>query len=322
MPTINKKVLLRLVLATLIVGVGLFLLNYIQSDRITDALRWQSEHAAQLGRNDKAILFMRQYLELRPSDHDAAIKLGEMILARGNTQHDLSSVLFLYDRVLREAPERDDVRRKLVDVCLQLDRNSDAIIHATALLEHAPNDAEIWEKLGSAQAALNKFDEARNSYVKAIECDAARIDSYGLLAELLVGQFHAIDEAREWIGKMVRANPAAGDAYLVRARFLRSQKKIDDCMRDLDRLLEIDPKNADGQLMMAEIFEDKDQIAQARSALVHGLAVHQKDLRFYRALSWLEQRTGNLPASVACLEQGIKLMPNAIELLTPLGSNT
>ena len=207
-------------------------------------------------------------LHALPSDHDAAVKLGEMILSRGNTQHDLSSVLFLYERVLREAPQRDDIRRKLVDVCLQLERNSDAIIHATTLLETAPNDGELWEKLGAAQAALNKFDEARASYAKAIECDATRIDSYGLLAELLMGQFHAVDEARECIEKMVCANPAAGSAYLVRARFYHSQIKIDDCMRDLDRVLEIDPDNADGLLMLADLMEGKDQIARARSALV------------------------------------------------------
>ena len=75
MPTLNRKLLVYLVVATLVFGVGLFVLNYVQSDRATDALRWQSEHAAEMNRLDKAIFYMKQYLELRPSDHDAAMKL-------------------------------------------------------------------------------------------------------------------------------------------------------------------------------------------------------------------------------------------------------
>ena len=84
MPTINKKLLLRLVLAMLVLSVGLFLVHYVQEDRATDAVRWQAERAAENGRHDKAIFYMRQYLELRPSDHEAALKLGDMILARGS----------------------------------------------------------------------------------------------------------------------------------------------------------------------------------------------------------------------------------------------
>ena len=127
------------------------------------------------------------------------------------------------------------------------------------------------------------------------------------------------DEGRDLIEKMVAANPANATAYLVRARFERGRKQIDDCLRDLDWLFELDPENADGLLLLAEIMQERGEIAEARAALSNGILLYQKDVRFYRALSWLERSSGNLPASVACLEQGIVQQPNAIELLAPLG---
>ncbi len=148
MPTINKKLLLRLFLATLVFGVGLFLVYYVQSDRAIDALRWQATAAAELGRQDKAISYMKQYLELRPSDHDAAAKLGDMILSRGTSRKDLSSVLFLYERVVREAPQRIDLQRKLVDICLKLNRPSDAAEHAQTVGTHS----ERCRTLGTTRA--------------------------------------------------------------------------------------------------------------------------------------------------------------------------
>jgi len=319
MLTINKRLLLRLVVAILLFAAALVSIHEVQADRTTRALRWQAEHAAEAGRLDNAIYYMRQYLEARPDDHEAATQLGDMILSRPTTRKQAADVLFLYERVLREAPQRHDIRRKLVDLCLRLNRHGDAMLHARALLDESGRDAGLWEKLGIAQAAQNKLDDARVSYEKAVEFDPTRIRSFELLADLLIRQQNLLDEGRQCIEKMVRLNPGAGEAYLVRARLGRFQNRLDDCTRDLERLLEIDPENADGLLMLAELMQGKGEVLKARMALGDGMALHHRDVRFYRSLSWLELLGGNLPAAVICLEKGMKQLPGAIELLTPLG---
>lgn len=319
MLTINKKLLLRLFIGLVVLGGGLFLIHYVQSDRATDALRWQSENAAEKGKLDKAIVYMRQYLDLRPEDHDAAIKLAEMILQKGNGTRQLTSALFLYERVLREAPQRDDVRRKLMDLALRLNRFPDAQIHVKALLDKSPNESELWEKMGVCQSAQNKLDDARTSFEKAVAADSHNIRACERLVDLLVGQMNLVDEGREWLDKLVKANGQKADAYLARARFLRSREKLDECRNDVDRALEIEPENADGLLMLAEIMHSKGEAQQARAMLVKGLARHPKDVRYYRLLSWIELSNGNLAAGIDCLEKGVRELPGAMELLTPLG---
>lgn len=319
MLTINKKLLLRLFIGLVLFSGSLFLVHYVQSDRVTDALRWQADHAAEIGKLDKAILYMQQYLELRPDDHEAATKLAEMILQKGSGSKQLTSAMFLYERVLREAPQREDVRRKLMDLALRLNRHGDAQIHVKALLEKSPNESDLWHKLGVCQIGQNKLDEARTSLERAVTADPQNIRACELLVDLLVRQMNLADTGREWLDKLVRANPLKAEAYLVRANFWRSREKTAECQADLEHALKIDPENANGLLMLAEIVHNKGEAQQARIMLVKGMARHPKDVRFYRMLSWLELTHGNLAAGIDCLEKGVRELPAAFELLMPLG---
>ena len=318
MLTINKKLLLRLFIGLIVLGGGLFLTHYIQSDRATDALRWQAEYAAENGKLDKAILYMRQYLELRPEDHEAATKLAELILKKGSGPRQLVGALFLYERVLREAPQREDIRRKLADLALRLNRHSDAQIHVRALLDKSPNESALWEKLGVCQIAQNKLDDARTSFEKAVAADSHNIAACERLVDLLVRLMNLPDEARDCLDKMVRANPQTADAYLVRARYWRGREKNAECQNDLQRALEIEPDNADGLLQLAELIHTGGDAVQARAMLTKGLGRHPKDVRFYRMLSTLELNQGHFAAGIDCLEKGVRELPAALELLTPL----
>ena len=48
------------------------------------------------------------------------------------------------------------------------------------------------------------------------------------------------------------------------------------------------------------------------------MAALSRDLRLVKSLSWLELSRGNTPAAIAVLEDGLKISPEAFELLVPL----
>src|SRR2546430_12339654 len=108
MAIINQKLLLRLLAVAAVLAGGLVVLHHVQAGRVPEALLWQADAAIEKGRPDKAVAYLRQYLEFRPDDYDAAVRLADLMLARGAPK-DHQNALFLFERVLREAPQRADV---------------------------------------------------------------------------------------------------------------------------------------------------------------------------------------------------------------------
>src|SRR5262245_2449719 len=100
MPLLNKALLLRIVIVVLALAGGLYAVYRVQSARVPDALLWQANAAAEKGKMDKAIFYMRQYLELRPDDYDTAVKLADLMVEKAVTPKDLTNAHFLYERVL------------------------------------------------------------------------------------------------------------------------------------------------------------------------------------------------------------------------------
>ena len=74
MPILNTKLLLRVLAVVIVLGGALVVLHRVQAGRVPDSLLWQANAAADKGKTDKAIFYLRQYLEFRPDDHDTAIQ--------------------------------------------------------------------------------------------------------------------------------------------------------------------------------------------------------------------------------------------------------
>lgn len=318
MPTLNTKLLLRLLAVTLLLGGGLAVLHTVQAARTPDALLWQANNAAEKGKMDKAIFYMKQYLEFRPDDHETAIKLADLMLDRAVSTKDFINAHFLYERVLREAPERSDVARKLVPLCMRMGRHGDALAHAERLLRETPNDGLLLGQIAECQVAQNHPAEAKKSFEKAIVNAPENVRAYDLYARLLVRSFNQPREARVVLDRMAQANPGQAEAFLVRARFLNNEGNGDECMRDLDRVFLLDPDNGEALVMSAEVLQGRGELRRAREALRDAIATYPKFAYAYRALSWLELLSGNHADARATLERGVAQLPDSPDLLTPL----
>src|SRR5262245_8567226 len=318
MPTLNQKLFLRLIAVVVVLGGGLAVLHHVQAQRVPDALLWQANAAAEKGKTDKAIAYMKQYLEFRPDDHDTAIKLADLMVERAVSSKDLSNAHFLYERVLREAPGRADVGRKLVTLCLRLGRHADALTHAERLLKDAPTDGVLLGQVAECYLAQNRPVEARGALEKAIAHAPDNVRAYDLLARLLSRLLNKPQEAQAVLDRLVQANPGEAEAFLVRARFLKQENRSDECMRDLDRVFALDPDNGEALVMSAEILQGRGEIRRAKEALRDAISLYPKYVQGYRSLSWLELLGGNQADALAMLERGVSVIPDSPELLTPL----
>lgn len=327
MPTLNKKLLLRVLAVVLLLGGGFFALHRVQAARVPDALLWQANAAAEKGKTDKAIAYLRQYLEFRPDDHDTAIHLADLMRERAGAgaaadpagrRKALTNVHFLYERIYREAPNRTDVGRKLVKVSIELGRPADALVHAERMLKAFPDDGDLLGQIAECQVAQNKPADARLTFERAVASAPDNVVAHVRYARLLEFHFKQPKEAREILDRMVRANPTRPFAFLMRADFLKRHGSNDECLRDLDRVLLLDPENAQALVVSAEVYQARGDLRRARETLRDAVAMYPTDVRGYRALAWLELLSGNQAAARTTLETGVARLPDAPDLLTPL----
>ena len=327
LPTINKRFLFKLLLALGLVAGSLAGAHALQARRIPDALKRQSARAAEAGKKDAAISYLRQYLEFRPSDVDAQEQLAELIKNRGSVNGYAFDLLLLYEKILRTDPNRHAIRREALKLSSDLGRNTDAETHAEALLKEFPDDAEVWLGLATAQTALQLPSETvEKSLNEAIRLDPNLTRAYQLLAHYLLHSQRRPADAKLVLDRLVAARPNDPQSYISRAVFetMREENKVlaaaGAAVVDLRRALELQTDHPDALLLLSEQLQRGPDIAAAADLLATGLRVHPKDPRFVRNLAWLELNRGNIGSAVAVLEGALERVPpeNSFELLVPL----
>ena len=227
MPTLNQKLLLRLDRGRRRSRrAGSSVLHHVQAGRVPEALLWQADAAAEKGRPDKAVFYLKQYLEFRPDDHDTAVRLADLMLARAASPKDVQNALFVYERVLREAPQRADVARKLVALCIQMGRFADALEHAQRLLETNKADGDT-ARPGGASAWSPRAGRTRPAaeYEQAVALAPAHVPAYEQLADLLERHFKKPEDAAAVLDRLTQLNPSRPEAFLARARFLQRDRQ-------------------------------------------------------------------------------------------------
>ncbi len=329
MPTINKRFLLKLLLVLLASSGALVAAHAVQARRIPAALKLQSDRAAEAGKLEVAVHYLRQYLEFYPDDVENLVRLADLLEKRSPTEKGRSDLLFLYDRVLNLDADRYPIRRKALDISLKIGRFSDGVTHAEALLRAFPDEAELWQQLGAAQAGRNELDQARTCYEKAIDCAPEDLLGYRRLAQFVWQDLNDDGGARKVLDDMVKALPQDPEAYLIRARFETytaeemgvaqvGRGDLGRATRDLRRVLELDPENAEACLLLSEIMQRNRNLAAAHALLRDAVSVYPRELKFVRSLSWLELIRGNTAAAITVLEDGLRAIPDGFDLMVPL----
>src|SRR5208283_730983 len=155
MKKLNLRLVVCLSVATLLAGASVHFLHGFQVRRNASALLSQADRAEQDRKLDQAINYLQTYLGFVPGDNDARARYGLLLresALRSKNLRLMQRVFNLLEQVLRESPERSDVRRRLVDTAMDLDRFTDAEVHLKRLLEAAPKDIELLELSARCQA--------------------------------------------------------------------------------------------------------------------------------------------------------------------------
>ena len=220
------------------------------------------------------------------------------------------------EQVLRREPERQDLRRKVARIAIDLGRFADAREHLRLLLKSSPDDGELELLLGRCEEGNDHFTEAASWYEKARKHAPEQIDGHVRLAYLLRNRLDQPEGADRVMDEMVKANEKSKQlfrSYLERARY-RKQFGLADAASDIMRARELAPEEADVLLDAAVLAQDKGDLAAARKDLERGIQLDPRNRRMYQALAGLEIRAGRPEEALSCLRRGLKALPDQIEL--------
>ena len=232
---------------------------------------FRAEKALGEGKVDEAIRCYKYYVNYEPEDHAVfarlAILSADRARASRNRTRELWQAYPLLEQAAQRQPENTDVVRRLVDISLELGRTGAAAIYLERLAAASPRDAELQFKLGRCLVSLQDYHRGLEALRRSITLDAANIEAYVELADVLRSKLSRPQHADEAIEQMVKANAKSARAYLERARYAWCAGRRGPAQADVDRAGALAPNDIEVLLTAAEFALQRNDYDSAQKHL-------------------------------------------------------
>lgn len=320
MRSLNLKYLIGPLVALPMLGAALYAVHEFQVRRSAVKLLEQADHAEESGRKDRAARILDRYLKYRPDDADALARYGLLLADMDRSRGSIEGTWLVLERALGRRPDREDVRRRLVELALVMGRYADARMHAQELLKLKPDDGELEAAIGRCEQAEMRFESAAAWYEKAIAHDPTRKEAYVHLSFLLRTELGEPDRADEVMDALVAANDRVPAAHLARASYLFGYGSPEEAAEDVAVALKQEPDHVEGLLLAARVAASRSDWDEAGRHLRRGLEIYPGDPRFPLDLADVEIRAGRPDQAEACLVAGIRESPDDGDLRSVLAN--
>ncbi len=336
--TLNVKFALLLLGALVIVGVGGYFLHGFQVRRNAGIFLQQADKAEKDGKPTQAADYLSRYLALVPHDKDALARYG-LLLADDKLIADSPNAVFkaylTLGQVLRQAPERHDVRRRVIQLAMspRFHRLTDAAEHLDRLFAANIKDAELLTQRGECHEVSGEYRQARDRYEEALGQPKVDVKVYLRLALLLRNPAAGVRRKNETpetvraladaqIEKMLQANAGSFQAQLYAVGYYRAfyqqlepEKTRERVAALIQKARKLGPQEADVILAFADLEYEDQHPERARAELERGIERHPDDPRMYLVLSRLEGDQKRPREALAALRMGLKRLPRNLDLL-------
>jgi tetratricopeptide (TPR) repeat protein len=301
----NWKLLAWLMGAAALSAGAMHFAHSSQMKRLARTLLAQADSQEKTGKLDRAAEYLKRYLSFNPGDTDALARYGAALEKTAASSADRRRAAEVYGKVLARDRKRHDVRRRLLDLYMDLGWFGFARGHAADLAQARPDDAAALVMLGRCLEQDREPAEARRTYEDAVAKDPHCIEAWVRLAALL-RRWQLTGLAAEKLDEMVRANDKDATAYLERARLRLSDGDTGGAADDLAEARKLDPKGARVLLSSADLAQRRGDVAEARKWWAEGVAAHDNDAILSAGLAALELQQGRPEAALAVVEKAME----------------
>lgn len=352
MRTVNYTLLSLMILAAGIIGGAAYQLHGYQLKRNAGALLREANAAKERGDRNQAIQLLERYVAL-VRNGDAA-SLAELGLMQADARR-MKDAFRTLERALRQDSSRNDIRRRLIDVALEIGRAHDARYHIELLLKEAPDDHELISRLAQCQAEMGEFPEAATSLARAVELAPHNEEYAGKLAGLYHGELKDPHQALAVLDQLVNRNPDSSLAYVIRggyqldhrAEIVRNAANIErsttanestqespeepaavrpavleteigllnKALADARDAMKLDPDGEAVLVFAVRCLPLLGQQAEAVELAERGRQLYPKNAFFYAMLAGFEATSGNVQGALQWYQRGLDEIPDDSDLL-------
>ena len=339
-PTTVKRFAILIAILSFVGGAGFFTLQ-AQVARMARNRLAEAAEAEKSGDFVTAERLYSEHMQVLPSDPDVQVKYADALLKVDNSPRRQEEAIRAYNQVLTGDRGRDEVRRKLMRLKMEMGRyvshgaktdgadsdleillgnslpKAEAGSSASRDLLSSP-DGELLFDMARCKEAADDAETSAKFYRKAIERHAPqRLDASQRLAHLLREKLNRPADADEIIDAMVKTDPENDKVYLERGRYRLSLAGDDaskrllrkvDAIKDFEEAMKRAPHKPDSYLALAGIAVQESNFDSARKVIEKGLQNAPTAAALHLFLAGIAERTGEVDKIIEILERGLSLV--------------
>ncbi len=218
----------------------------------------------------KAALEFKNALQINPRDLEAQLYMAR--IAEKNQQLDVAAAT--YQKVADADPKNFEANQKAGQYSLLSGDPDQASRYARQLIEMAPTKPDGHTMLGAALLMQNKLPEAEKEANAALALDAQNVDALVVLAGKQTRD-NQPDLALATVERGLQAKPDNADLLLVKLKLMFDQKRAPEVEATLRKLHELDPKNPNYVIDLANQIAAAGRVAEADSIFKQALDLNK-----------------------------------------------
>jgi len=244
-----------------LVNMGLILAEQRQYDKAitayNDAIRLRPDYASawysmgmaqqQVGKMAESERSLKTAIRHKPAYLQAWTDLGALYVGEGRPDEAI--------RAYRQALQRADyqpAQLALAALYEQQKQYDDAITLYGAVLHRYPSYVLVWQKLGAAHLATDRYGEAEDALRRALHLDPQNVEVKRLLAKVMLKR-RLYGEATGLLSEAVEAETSRADLRLEYAQALEAAGDIKAARAELEKGLRLEPDNRELQQAMKSL---------------------------------------------------------------------
>ncbi len=267
------------------------------------------------GKTEDAVAAYRKAIELDPKSDNAYRNLGYTLSAQGK----VAEALAAYLKGAEIAPNNAIIQSYLGGLLCDHARDpAGAEICFRKVIALTPNDAGAHYNLGNALKALDKRDEAIDSYRRAIVMDPGLHGAHVNLGSVLQGKKQFV-EAEAVLRKAAALDPGKASAFASLGSVLLDQKKPEEAVTVLRRLVEIEPDNANAYNYLGIALKGLKKMDEATACHRKAIELDPDSVNAHISLGHVLSEQKQLDTAVAAYRKAASLDPKRPEVYDALG---